>query len=187
MRQLKIGQNVAIGDTASLSRYLKELKKCRLLTHEEEIILSQKSRAGDLMAQSRLISANLLFVVSVAKRYQNSGMSLGDLINEGNVGLIKASTEFDSTRGFRFISYAIWPIRQSILYAITDQRRSIRLPQNAIGVLSRINKSVAQLQQELERNPTVTEIAEHIQVPEKKTTVLHFHSTQLTKKMDIVY
>jgi RNA polymerase primary sigma factor len=168
MRQLKIGQRIAIRDASSLARYLKEAKRCRLLSHEEEITLSIKSRAGDLVAQNELVTANLLFVVSVAKNYQNSGMTLNDLINEGNIGLIKASKDFDSSRGFRFITYAIWPIRQAILYAISDQQRMVRLPQNMISVLAKISKCSTKLQQFLERNPTAAEIAEHINVSENK-------------------
>jgi RNA polymerase primary sigma factor len=168
MRQLKIGQKVTVKDTGSLSRYLKEAKKCRLLTIEEEGVLAMRSRNGDLKAQEILITSNLLFVVSVAKNYQNYGISLGDLICEGNIGLIKASKEFDPTRGFKFISYAIWPIRQSIIYAITDQLRILRLPQNLVGSLSKINKSINILQQELERLPTPAEISEHIKISEDK-------------------
>lgn len=168
MRQLKIHNQITNRESASLERYLQEIGHEELLTPEEEVELAQKIRRGDKKALERLTKANLRFVVSVAKQYQNQGMSLPDLINEGNVGLIKAAEKFDETRGFKFISYAVWWIRQSILQAIAEQSRIVRLPLNQVGQVNRINKLKAEFEQEFERNPNINEIAEFVNLPEGK-------------------
>ncbi|HRG90621.1 MAG TPA: sigma-70 family RNA polymerase sigma factor, partial [Chitinophagales bacterium] len=154
MRQLKISKSITNRDSASLERYLQEIGREDLITAEEEVILAKKIKQGDTRALERLTKANLRFVVSVAKQYQNQGLSLSDLINEGNLGLIKAAERFDETRGFKFISYAVWWIRQSILQALAEQSRIIRLPLNKVGSLNKINKAFAQLEQEYEREPS---------------------------------
>jgi RNA polymerase primary sigma factor len=159
MRQLKISKSITNRDAASLDKYLQDISKLPMVTVEEEVILAQKIREGDQVALKKLTSANLRFVVSVAKQYQNQGISLPDLINEGNVGLIKAASRFDEKRGFKFISYAVWWIRQSIIQAISEQSRVIRLPLNKISALSKIRKAESLLEQELERLPTSSEIA----------------------------
>ncbi len=159
MRQLKITQQVTNRETASLDKYLQEIGKVELITAEEEVELAKKIRAGDQNALQKLTKANLRFVVSVAKQYQNQGLTLPDLINEGNLGLIKAAQRFDETRGFKFISYAVWWIRQSILQALAEQSRIVRLPLNRIGEISKINKTFAKLEQEYEREPSSSEIA----------------------------
>jgi len=159
MRQLKITKQVTNREDLSLDKYLQEIAKADLLTPDEEVDLARKIRNGDKEAQDRLVKANLRFVVSVAKQYQNQGLTLSDLINEGNLGLIKAAQRFDETRGFKFISYAVWWIRQSILQALAEQARIVRLPLNKIGTLNKINRSFAKLEQELERTPTHDEIA----------------------------
>jgi len=164
MRQLKIVKQVTNRDSASLEKYLQEIGKVNLLTAEEEVTLAQKIRQGDERALEKLTKANLRFVVSVAKQYQNQGQSLQDLINEGNVGLIKAAQRFDETRGFKFISYAVWWIRQSIMQAIAEQSRIVRLPLNRIGTLNKINKAYSKLEQEYERPPDSSEIADHLEV-----------------------
>ena len=160
MRQLKITKQVTNRETASLDKYLQEIGKVDLITAEEEVELARKIKAGDQLALEKLTKANLRFVVSVAKQYQNQGLSLPDLINEGNLGLIKAAQRFDETRGFKFISYAVWWIRQSILQALAEQSRIVRLPLNKIGSINKINKAYAQLEQKFERPPTAEEIAE---------------------------
>ena len=160
MRQLKITKQVTNRETASLDKYLQEIGKVDLITAEEEVELAQKIRAGDENALDKLTKANLRFVVSVAKQYQNQGLTLPDLINEGNLGLIKAAQRFDETRGFKFISYAVWWIRQSILQALAEQSRIVRLPLNKIGSINKINKAYAKLEQEFERTPTAVELAE---------------------------
>ena len=160
MRQLKITKQVTNRDTASLDKYLQEIGRVDLITAEEEVELAQKIKAGDKSALEKLTKANLRFVVSVAKQYQNQGLTLPDLINEGNLGLIKAAKRFDETRGFKFISYAVWWIRQSILQALAEQSRIVRLPLNKIGSINKINKAFARLEQEFERPPTAEEIAE---------------------------
>jgi RNA polymerase primary sigma factor len=160
MRQLKITKQVTNRETASLDKYLQEIGKVDLITAEEEVELAQRIKQGDQMALERLTKANLRFVVSVSKQYQNQGLSLPDLINEGNLGLIKAAQRFDETRGFKFISYAVWWIRQSILQALAEQSRIVRLPLNKIGSINKINKAFAHLEQKLERQPTADEIAE---------------------------
>lgn len=164
MRQLKIQKQVTNRDTASLDKYLHEIAKVELITAEEEVELAQRISKNDPIALERLIKANLRFVVSVAKQYQNQGLTLPDLINEGNLGLIKAAERFDETRGFKFISYAVWWIRQSILSALAEQSRIVRLPLNKIGSINKINKVFAQLEQELQRVPTASEIAAVLEI-----------------------
>ncbi len=165
MRQLKITKQVTNRDTASLDKYLQEIARVGLITAEEEVVLAQKIRQGDKKALEKLTKANLRFVVSVSKQYQNQGLSLPDLINEGNLGLIKAAQRFDETRGFKFISYAVWWIRQSILQALAEQSRIVRLPLNKIGTINKINKAFGQLEQELEREPNAQEIADLLGLP----------------------
>ena len=160
MRQLKITKQVTNRETASLDKYLQEIGRVDLITAEEEVELARKIKAGDQLALEKLTKANLRFVVSVSKQYQNQGLSLPDLINEGNLGLIKAAQRFDETRGFKFISYAVWWIRQSILQALAEQSRIVRLPFNKIGSHNKINKAFARLEQEFERPPTAAELAE---------------------------
>ncbi len=162
MRQLKITKQVTNRETASLDKYLQEIGKVDLITADMEVELAQKIRAGDQMALEKLTKANLRFVVSVAKQYQNQGLTLPDLINEGNLGLIKAGKRFDETRGFKFISYAVWWIRQSILQALAEQSRIVRLPLNKIGSINKINKTFARLEQENERPPSAEEIAKEL-------------------------
>ena len=159
MRQLKITKQVTNRETASLDKYLQEIGKVDLITAEEEVELAQKVKQGDQLALERLTKANLRFVVSVAKQYQNQGLTLPDLINEGNLGLIKAAQRFDETRGFKFISYAVWWIRQSILQALAEQSRIVRLPMNKSGAINQIRRAYAELEQKLEREPTEEEIA----------------------------
>lgn len=162
MRQLKITKQVTNRETASLDKYLQEIGKVELITAEMEVELAQRIRAGDQRALEKLTKANLRFVVSVAKQYQNQGLTLPDLINEGNLGLIKAARRFDETRGFKFISYAVWWIRQSILQALAEQSRIVRLPLNKIGSINKINKTFARLEQETERPPSAEEIAKEL-------------------------
>lgn len=162
MRQLKITKQVTNRETASLDKYLQEIGRVDLITAEEEVELARKIKAGDKVALEKLTKANLRFVVSVSKQYQNQGLSLPDLINEGNLGLIKAAQRFDETRGFKFISYAVWWIRQSILQALAEQSRIVRLPLNKIGSINKINKAFAKLEQEFERTPTAVELAESL-------------------------
>lgn len=166
MRQLKITKQVTNRETASLDKYLQEIGKVDLITAEEEVALAQKIRAGDQQALEKLTKANLRFVVSVSKQYQNQGLSLPDLINEGNLGLIKAAQRFDETRGFKFISYAVWWIRQSILQALAEQSRIVRLPLNKIGAINKINKAFSQLEQTYEREPNPDEIADLLEISE---------------------
>ncbi|MCF6350168.1 MAG: sigma-70 family RNA polymerase sigma factor [Flavobacteriaceae bacterium] len=162
MRQLKITKQVTNRETASLDKYLQEIGKVDLITADIEVELAQRIKAGDEGALDRLVKANLRFVVSVAKQYQNQGLTLPDLINEGNLGLIKAAKRFDETRGFKFISYAVWWIRQSILQALAEQSRIVRLPLNKIGSINKINKMFARLEQENERPPSAEEIAKEL-------------------------
>jgi RNA polymerase primary sigma factor len=163
MRQLKITKQVTNRETASLDKYLQEIGKVDLITAEEEAELARKIREGDQKALDRLTKANLRFVVSVSKQYQNQGLSLPDLINEGNLGLIKAAQRFDETRGFKFISYAVWWIRQSILQALAEQARIVRLPLNKIGLINKVNKAFSELEQEFGRAPTIDELAENLE------------------------
>ena len=168
MRQLKINKSITNRESEALERYLQEISKEELISPEEEVELAQRIKKGDERALERLTRANLRFVVSVAKQYQNQGLSLPDLINEGNVGLIKAAEKFDETRGFKFISYAVWWIRQSILQAIAEQSRIVRLPLNQVGALSKISKELNRFEQENERRPSVEELSEKIDLPEDK-------------------
>ena len=168
MRQLKITKQVTNRETASLDKYLQEIGKVDLITADMEVELAQRIRAGDQVALEKLTKANLRFVVSVAKQYQNQGLTLPDLINEGNLGLIKAARRFDETRGFKFISYAVWWIRQSILQALAEQSRIVRLPLNKIGSINKINKAFSALEQTYGRPPTVQEIAEELEITENE-------------------
>ena len=168
MRQLKITKSITNRETASLDKYLQDIGKEELITAEQEVYLAQKIKTGDQDALEKLTKANLRFVVSVAKQYQNKGLSLPDLINEGNLGLIKAARRFDETRGFKFISYAVWWIRQSILQALAEQSRIVRLPLNQVGSLNKIKKASSKLEQRFERVPSIDEIAESLEVPEYK-------------------
>ena len=168
MRQLKITKSITNRESASLDKYLQEIGREELITAEEEVQLAKKIRDGDQSALEKLTRANLRFVVSVAKQYQNQGLSLPDLINEGNLGLIKAAKRFDETRGFKFISYAVWWIRQSILQALAEQSRIVRLPLNQVGSLNKINKAYSKLEQEFEREPSPQELATILDLPEDK-------------------
>ncbi len=164
MRQLKIVKQVTNRDTASLDKYLQEIAKVGLISAEEEVRLAQRIRKGDKVALEKLCKANLRFVVSVSKQYQNQGLSLPDLINEGNLGLMKAAERFDETKGFKFISYAVWWIRQSILQALAEQARIVRLPLNKIGTINKVNKAFGQLEQKHEREPNAEEVAELLDI-----------------------
>src|SRR5512137_647021 len=167
MRQLKITKQVTNRDTPSLDKYLQEIGRVDLISPEDEVLLARKIKSGETEALRKLVKANLRFVVSVAKQYQNQGMSLPDLINEGNLGLMKAAQRFDETRGFKFISYAVWWIRQAILQALAEQARIVRLPVNKIGSINRINRAFARLEQEFEREPSSQEIADMLEmIPE---------------------
>jgi RNA polymerase primary sigma factor len=168
MRQLKITKSITNRESASLDKYLQEIGREDLITAEEEVILAKKIRDGDERALAKMVKANLRFVVSVSKQYQNQGLSLPDLINEGNLGLIKAARRFDETRGFKFISYAVWWIRQSILQALAEQSRIVRLPLNQVGSLNKINKAYSRLEQEFEREPTAAELSQVLELPEDK-------------------
>ncbi len=164
MRQLKISKQITNRESQSLDKYLQEIGKVDLLTPDEEVKLAQRIKEGDQIALEKLTKANLRFVVSVAKQYQNQGLSLGDLINEGNLGLIKAAQRFDETRGFKFISYAVWWIRQSILQALAEQSRIVRLPLNRVGSLNKISKTFSELEQKFEREPSPEELADVLEV-----------------------
>ncbi|MBL7921940.1 MAG: sigma-70 family RNA polymerase sigma factor [Bacteroidia bacterium] len=170
MRQLKITKSITNRESASLDKYLQEIGREELITAEEEVILAKKIKDGDQSALEKLTRANLRFVVSVAKQYQNQGLSLPDLINEGNLGLIKAARRFDETRGFKFISYAVWWIRQSILQALAEQSRIVRLPLNQVGSLNKINKAYSKLEQEYEREPSAEELADVLDLPIDKVS-----------------
>ncbi|WPU96989.1 RNA polymerase sigma factor RpoD/SigA [Mucilaginibacter sabulilitoris] len=176
MRQLKISESITNRETASLNQYLSDIAKIPMITPQEEVILTQKIREGDQAALERLTTANLRFVVSVAKQYQSSGLTLGDLINEGNLGLVKAAKRFDETKGFKFISYAVWWIRQSILSAIGEQSRMVRLPLNQVGDLSKIAKAASKLEQVYERQPTPEELADDLDTAVEKVTNSLSHS-----------
>ena len=168
MRQLKITKSITNRESASLDKYLQEIGREDLITVEEEVELAQRIRKGDRVALEKLTRANLRFVVSVAKQYQNQGLSLPDLINEGNLGLIKAAEKFDETRGFKFISYAVWWIRQSILQALAEQSRIVRLPLNQVGSLNKISKAFSKFEQENERRPSPEELADELEIPVDK-------------------
>ena len=168
MRQLKISKQFTNRENKSLDKYLNEISKVPMIDAQEEVELARRIREGDQVALEKLVNANLRFVVSVSKQYQNQGLTLGDLINEGNLGLIKAAKRFDETRGFKFISYAVWWIRQSILQALAEQARIVRLPLNQVGSLNKINKAFSKLEQEYERPPSAEELAEVLEVPEDK-------------------
>ena len=170
MRQLKISKQITNRESQSLDKYLQEIGKVDLLTPDEEVDLAKRIREGDQLALEKLTKANLRFVVSVAKQNQNQGLSLPDLINEGNLGLIKAAKRFDETRGFKFISYAVWWIRQSILQALAEQSRIVRLPLNQVGSLNKINKAYSKLEQEFEREPSPEELSKILDLPEDKIT-----------------
>ncbi len=168
MRQLKITKSITNRESAALEKYLQEISKETMISAEEEVELAQRIKKGDTKALERLTKANLRFVVSVAKQYQNQGLSLPDLINEGNLGLLKAAERFDETRGFKFISYAVWWIRQSILQAISEQSRIVRLPLNQVGSVNKINREINRFEQLYERRPSVDEIAEKVDLPQDK-------------------
>jgi RNA polymerase primary sigma factor len=168
MRQLKITKSITNRESQSLDKYLQEIGREDLITAEQEVELAQRIKQGDQVALEKLTRANLRFVVSVAKQYQNQGLTLPDLINEGNLGLIKAAQRFDETRGFKFISYAVWWIRQSILQALAEQSRIVRLPLNQVGSLNKINKAFSRLEQEFERAPSAEELALALDLPEDK-------------------
>lgn len=181
MRQLKIIKQVTNREAVSLDKYLHEIGKVDLLTAEEEVTLARKIREGDQEALAKLVNANLRFVVSVAKQYQNQGLSLPDLINEGNVGLIKAAQRFDETRGFKFISYAVWWIRQSILQALAEQARIVKLPLNKIGSINKVNRALAELEQRFEREPTIEELSELLELaPEDVKEALRGNNRHLS-------
>ncbi|WP_092434235.1 sigma-70 family RNA polymerase sigma factor [Williamwhitmania taraxaci] len=188
MRQLKIIKQVTNRETPSLDKYLHEIGKVDLLTTEEEVNLARRIKQGDAIALNRLIKANLRFVVSVSKQYQNQGLSLPDLINEGNLGLIKAAQRFDETRGFKFISYAVWWIRQSILQALAEQARIVRLPLNKIGSINKINKAFAELEQLYEREPTIEELADVLEIaPEDVKEAMKSSSRHISMDAPITY
>lgn len=170
MRQLKIGKQVTNRDTASLDKYLQEIGRVDLINVDEEVDLAKKIKEGDSNAMGKLVKANLRFVVSVAKQYQNQGLTLPDLINEGNLGLIKAAQRFDETRGFKFISYAVWWIRQSILQALAEHSRIVRLPLNKIGSINKINRTFSELEQKFEREPSSEEVASMLDISEQEVT-----------------
>lgn len=168
MRQLKIGDKITKRDDAALDKYLVDISREKLISTDEEVELAQKIHKGDHRALNKLVRANLRFVVSVAKQYQNQGLSLNDLVNEGNIGLVKAAQKFDETRGFKFISYAVWWIRQSILQAISEQSRIVRMPLNQVGFQSKLSKAIVNFEQENERRPSVQELADILETDEEK-------------------
>ncbi len=172
MRQIKISSSITNRDSASLERYLSDISKAPLITADEEVELARRIKAGDREALEKLTTANLRFVVSIAKKYQNQGIGLPDLITEGNIGLLRAAERFDETRGFKFISYAVWWIRQAILTAIAEQSRVVRLPLNQVSTIGKIRKETSRLEQELVRNPTVDEVAEAVDLPADKVADL---------------
>ncbi|MBO4646045.1 MAG: sigma-70 family RNA polymerase sigma factor [Bacteroidales bacterium] len=183
MRQIKISNSITNRDSASLERYLSDIAREPLITADEEVELARRIRSGDREAMERLVTTNLRFVVSIAKKYQNQGIGLADLINEGNIGLLKAAERFDETRGFKFISYAVWWIRQSILTAIAEQSRVVRLPLNQVGTINRLRKEISRLEGELERTPTVDEIADAMDLPIVKVAEL-LRMTSYTQSID---
>ena len=185
MRELKINPSITNRDTESLNRYLGEIGKIPLLTTNEEIDLTRRIKNGDELALQYLIRTNLRFVVSVAKKYQNRGLSMGDLINEGNLGLIKAASRFDDTKGFKFISFAVWWIRQSIMQAIAEQTRIVRLPMNLINSITKLNRTAAELEQRFERYPTLEEISEELEVATDKIAE-YFEDAKKCRSLDAV-
>ncbi len=185
MRQLKIEQSITNRDSDSIEKYLYDIARIDLLSIEEEIVLAQKIRKGDQSALDRLVKANLRFVVSVAKKYQNQGIRLSDLIAEGNIGLIKAAQRFDETKGFKFISFAVWWIRQSIMVAIAEQKRMVRLPANQIGGIMKVNRAMIELEQHLERQPSLEEVCDYIELPEEKVADYLYHAP-MTTSLDAV-
>lgn len=181
MRQLKISKSITNREQGALDKYLADIAKEPMISPDEEVELAQKIKMGDQIALDRLVRANLRFVVSVAKQYQNQGLGLADLINEGNVGLIKAAQRFDETKGFKFISYAVWWIRQSILQAVAEQSRMVRLPLNQVGFISRVKKTASYLEQMYQRKPTIKEIADELDMPEEKIeTALKVNSKEVS-------
>ena len=181
MRQLKISKSITNREQGALDKYLADIAKEPMITPDEEVELAQRIKLGDQIALDRLVRANLRFVVSVAKQYQNQGLSLADLINEGNVGLIKAAQRFDETKGFKFISYAVWWIRQAILQAVAEQSRMVRLPLNQVGMLSRVKKTASYLEQLYQRKPTIKEIADELDMPEDKVeTILKINAKEVS-------
>ena len=181
MRQLKISKSITNREQGALDKYLADIAKEPMITPDEEVELAQKIKLGDQIALDRLVRANLRFVVSVAKQYQNQGLSLADLINEGNVGLIKAAQRFDETKGFKLISYAVWWIRQAILQAVAEQSRMVRLPLNQVGMLSRVKKTASYLEQLYQRKPTIKEIADELDMPEDKVeTILKINAKEVS-------
>lgn len=178
MRQLKITKQVTNRDLPSLDKYLQEIGREELITPQEEVDLARRIKTGDRIALDKLVRANLRFVVSVSKQYQNQGLNLPDLINEGNIGLIKAASRFDETKGFKFISYAVWWIRQSILQALSEQARLVRLPLNKIGSLNKINRTMARLEQELGRSPTEAELSENLEINIEEVKSMINHSSR---------
>ncbi|NJM26948.1 MAG: RNA polymerase sigma factor RpoD/SigA [Bacteroidia bacterium] len=187
MRQLKITKQITNRETQSLDKYLQEIGKVDLITADEEVKLAQCIHDGDQFALEKLVSANLRFVVSVAKQYQNNGLSLGDLINEGNVGLIKAASRFDETRGFKFISYAVWWIRQSIMQALAEQSRVVRLPLNRVGALNKINRTFSHLEQQYQREPSVEELAQVLETsPDEISDTIQVGARQISMNAPFV-
>ena len=181
MRQLRISKSITTREAPSLEKYFSDISKVDMVTAEEEAALAQRIRRGDQSAVERLTKANLRFVVSVAKQYQFQGLSLSDLINEGNMGLIRAAKKFDETKGFRFISYAVWWIRQSIMQALADQSRIVRIPLNKVGLSSKVNKAAQQLEQNFEREPTAEEISEYLDMDiEEVSSTMNFNSRHLS-------
>ena len=181
MRQLKISKSITNREQGALDKYLADIAKEPMISPEEEVGLAQKIKSGDQIALDRLVKSNLRFVVSVAKQYQNQGLGLADLINEGNVGLIKAAQRFDETKGFKFISYAVWWIRQAILQAVAEQSRMVRLPLNQVGFLSRVKKTASYLEQLYQRKPTIKEIADELEMSEEKIdTILRINAKEVS-------
>ena len=181
MRQLKIYKQITNRESQSLDKYLQEIGKIDLITADEEVRLAQRIKEGDQVALDKMVKANLRFVVSVSKQYQNQGLSLGDLINEGNVGLVKAATRFDETRGFKFISYAVWWIRQCIMQALAEQSRVVRLPLNRVGTLNKLNRTFSSLEQKFQRDPSPEELAEVMEIaPEEISETVQMGSRQVS-------
>jgi RNA polymerase primary sigma factor len=188
MRQLKITKQITERDENTINRYFQDINKCQMISVEEEVELSVRIRNGDTEALQKLVKANLRFVVSVAKQYQNQGLSFPDLINEGNVGLVKAAGKFDETRGFKFISYAVWWIRQSIIQAISDQTRIVRLPLNRVSNINKIKKAMSYLEQQYEREPTDSEIADYLEMDEENIVIANrIKRTQVSLDMPLLH